>query len=98
MAYFSCGPYQLFHSRAYTITATEVTGGGRVLPIWLEELLGDVKLYVRLVGENILKIAATIMGSGLSLSDLTAAAHKADKLRPQQPRPGFMSRLLGLNR
>jgi hypothetical protein len=98
MFYVQNGPYQINGRKAYAITAIEVTGGGRVLPIWLEEFLGEVKLYVKLAGQSLLKIAAAIQGKGASLCDCLTAAAEAEGKRTQRPKTSLVSRLLNLNR
>ncbi len=94
-------PYEISIRPLFKIVTPQVVGGGRVLAIWLEEFLGDIKNYVSLSGKALMKVAATLQGN-ISLSDFIAAAEQTQSpVQGRAPPRGLskiLSRLLGASK
>ncbi len=83
-------PYEISIRQLFRIVTPQVVGGGRVLAIWLEEFLGDIRNYVSLSGKALLKAAAVLQGS-LPIADLFLAAEKTQGT-PQGRAPPTLQR------
>ncbi|MFA6279573.1 MAG: hypothetical protein WC612_02110 [Bdellovibrionales bacterium] len=86
-------PYALSIRQLFKIVEPQVVGGGRVLAIWLEEFLGDIRHYVSLTGKSLMKVAATLQGN-ISLGDFIAAAEQTQTPVQGRAPPRGLSKIL----
>jgi len=93
--YFECGGHQIALCRFWKLVEPTIVGRRSVLRIWLEEFLGDVKHYVALTGQGLLRAAAAVQGA-LSLETALTASMQSEA--GKRPLARLLSKILNLDR